>query len=121
MNCQACGSEMTIGHRCRGWAPEGKTFMQPLRKHREDVEAAVASAEWGSPVAHSDGSRVMREAWAGEWHLLIEELTSRVDEKTNTFRGLAEHEGRGVKVRLSPQLVDQARKKTCPGVAGKSE
>ena len=124
--CKFCGLESALDHRCRGWSTT--TAMQPLRKYRDVVERAVALSlergAWGEPAVNGRGDKVNREAWVevdGDlYHLGLEEAGSLADGLA-TFKGMAECEEIGVKVRLSPQLVDLVRKRRYPGAKGRSE
>jgi hypothetical protein len=124
--CKFCGLESEPDHCCRGWSQA--TAMQPLRRYRDVVERAVALSlergAWGEPVATKRGDKANREAWVDvdgdSWHLGIEESASLAD-GVATFRGMAECEEIGVKVRFSPQLVDLVRGRQYPGAKGRSE
>ena len=125
-DCKFCGLESAPDHRCRGWSTT--TAMQPLRKYRDVVERAVVLSlerdAWGDPAVNGRGDKINREAWievgGDRWHVGLEEAGSLADGLA-TFKGMVECEEIGVKVRLSPQLVDLVRKRRYPGAKGRSE
>ena len=123
--CEYCGVEKLEGHVCRGWAPGGKTSVQSLRRWRENVESVLVVAKWGQPFVTTSGNTIMREAWGRDgddlWHLGLDERVDVADEKSLIIRGMVECEGRGVRVRLSPQMVDDIRRRFYSDLKGKSQ
>lgn len=118
--CPGCGQE---GARGAGWS--SITSMVAIKSWKEEIRAALDVAlspegrvgNW-APVATVDGSKVNREAWAGSWHLGIQEDAGVEGQR---FRGMAECEARGVRCRLPSAWVDRVRQVCCPEAPGRSE
>lgn len=101
-----------------GWST--RTVQRPWKFHRDEVEPLLASLAFDGPTVARTGSKVNREAWDPEtgWKVGVEES---MDERGSLFRAMAENEGKGIRVRVPPRLVDELRARICPAAPGRSE
>lgn len=121
--CPKCCERPSEALRGSGWSP--KTAMVALKPWKEMVRSAIDAAlaardprDW-VPTPLTNGRVVMRDAWAEGWHLGISEGPTA--DGGVYFRGVAEREDRGIKVRLPSAWVDRIRQACFPGLPGKSE
>jgi hypothetical protein len=93
-----------------------------IKPYKDQVRAlldeTLGGKMWSAAMPAKSG-KVNWEAWAGEWHVGIEESKSGAEGGT-IFMGMAETCRRRFRVRLPSAWVDRIRQVVCPEREGKS-